>query len=227
MKAIVTLIGFASTATVITMLLGVGYLWGSARLDDEKVFRIVALLHDVYIEKIASETEEATSDTPPEEPSPQDVEWQRQVLARNYEVKLEALKRGKLNFDASLSKLATDTNRFHELAEKLERQLEEQGELSSKRSLQQVVQNLELMKADQAKEQLKDILKENKGIENTIKIMSKMSTAKLKKILQQFQTPEEQNDLHIIYQRMLEGGAQQTVFQNALEDLHQLKSQQP
>lgn len=225
MKMLVAIIGYASTATVISASLGVSYLWSAGRLDDEKVFRMVALLHDVDIEKIAHDATDDTNETPPEEPSPDDIEWRRQVMLRNYELKMQALKRSKQNFDASIAELITQTDRFHELAVELENRLEEEGEEAARRSMQQVVQNLELMKPDQAKDELLKILEGEEGVQNTIKIMNAMTTAKLKKILQQFQTADEKEKLHQIYEEMLAGGGQQEVFQNALEELQRLKSQ--
>lgn len=225
MRMLATMIGYACTAAVITVGLGLTYLWGSNRLDDEKVFRMVALLHDVDIDKIADETEETVNEAPGEEPSPEDVEWRRQVLARNHEVKMEALRRGKLNFDASLLQLNTSIGRFHELADKLERRLVEEGELSSKRSLTQVVQKLELMRPDQAKAEILKVLEDDQGEENVIKIMNAMNTAKLKKILQRFTEPGELDQIHVIIQKLLDGGSQQAVFENALEELQRLESQ--
>lgn len=224
MRMLIGLIGYACTATVISAVLGMAYLYGTNRVDDEKMFRMVALLHDVDVDRIAEENEVAAEEIPDEEPSPEDVRWRRQILARNHEVKMEALKRGKLNFDASLSALITEKERFDEIATKLQKELEEEGELSNKQSVQKVVQNLELMKADQAKDELRRILQEEDGVADVIKLTKTMNTNKLKKILQRFVTPEEQEELHTILQSMLNGGPQQEVFENALEELNKLKS---
>jgi hypothetical protein len=47
------LIGYLATATVITLALGVGYLWQTERLSDDKMFRMIALLQGVDLEQIA------------------------------------------------------------------------------------------------------------------------------------------------------------------------------
>ncbi|TWT77221.1 hypothetical protein Pla123a_18760 [Posidoniimonas polymericola] len=224
MRMLMTLVGYVCTATVLSVTLGLAYLYGTNRVDDEKMFRMVALLHDVDVDRIAEETGVAAEEIPDEEPSPEDVRLRRQILARNHEVKMEALKRGKLNFDASLSALITEKDRFDEIATKLQKELEEEGELSNKQSVQKVVQNLELMKADQAKEELRRILQEEDGVADVIKLTKTMNTNKLKKILQRFILPEEQEELHTILQSMLNGGPQQEVFENALEELNKLKS---
>lgn len=226
MRLIGALIGYLCTAAVITLALGVGYLWSTNRLDDERMFRMVALLHDVDIDRIQNESESETAgEVPEEEPSPEDVEWQRQVLARNHELKAEALKRNKLIFDASYNRLVTDRKRFDEIASKLETRLKQDGELASKKNLDQVVHILELQKPDQGKDELLQILEEDNGIEDAIKIINKMSQAKLKKIVQQFQTPEEKEKLHTMLGVMLQGGLQKEIFESALEELGKLRSQ--
>ncbi|MCA9240535.1 MAG: hypothetical protein KDA37_10060 [Planctomycetales bacterium] len=226
MRFLGTLIGYLCTAALITQALGLGYLWGTNRLDDERMFRLVALLHDVDIDRIQSESEaETAGEVPDEEPSPEDVEWQRQVLARNHELKAESLKRNKLIFDASYNRLVTDRKRFDEIASKLESQLKQDGELASKKNLDQVVHILELQKPDQAKDELMQILGEDNGVEDAIKIINKMSQAKLKKIVQQFQSPDEQEKLHTILGMMLQGGQQKEIFESALEELGKLRSQ--
>lgn len=226
MRLIGALIGYLCTAAVITLALGVGYLWSTNRLDDERMFRMVALLHDVDIDRIQNESESETAgEVPEEEPSPEDVEWQRQVLARNHELKAEALKRNKLIFDASYNRLVTDRKRFDEIASKLETRLKQDGELASKKNLDQVVHILELQKPDQGKDELLQILEEDNGIEDAIKIINKMSQAKLKKIVQQFQTTEEKEKLHTMLGVMLQGGLQKEIFESALEELGKLRSQ--
>lgn len=227
MRWLFAMIGYVSTATLITAAAAVGYLWSNDRLDDEKMFRMVALLHDVNIQRIANETDPATGEVPPEEPSLADVQRKREVIARDYEVKQEALKRGKQVFDHSFNQLKTATDRFNQLAEELEERLRQEGQLASKQSVSKVVQNLELLRPMQAKEEIRKILKEPDGVDDVIVLMNSMTTTKLKRILQQFQTPEELEELHMIHQVMLDGGPQQEVFSRALMELDKLESSKP
>ncbi|MGD9632093.1 MAG: hypothetical protein AB7U97_02215, partial [Pirellulales bacterium] len=110
------LIGYVATATVITLALGLGYLWHSERISDDKLFRIVALVQGVDLDQIAAEQAGAKGDVPPEEPSVDELAGQQQVLDRNYEVKLLSLQRGRQEFDYRLQELRTQTQRFDRLA---------------------------------------------------------------------------------------------------------------
>ncbi|MEM6330040.1 MAG: hypothetical protein AAF790_07320, partial [Planctomycetota bacterium] len=73
MRMLGVIIGYFCTATVLSATIGMAYLWRTQRLDDEKVFRIVALVHDVDIDSLAEEQQGDAAATPDEEPSPDDV----------------------------------------------------------------------------------------------------------------------------------------------------------
>src|SRR5262245_11860504 len=96
------LIGYVSTATIITSALGIFYLWHTDRLNDEKMFRIVALLHDVDLQQLAAAQHKTTAEVPPEETSLIGVMHQQQVLDRNFEIKKLALERGRMEYDHRL-----------------------------------------------------------------------------------------------------------------------------
>ena len=87
-------IAYVCIATVITLALVIGYWWHTEQLTDEKLFRIMALLHDVDLNQIAEAHRKSGDEVPPEEPSLVDISHQQQILDRNHEVKLLALQRG-------------------------------------------------------------------------------------------------------------------------------------
>ena len=105
------LIAYVCVATVITLALVVGYLWHTDRLNDEKMFRMVARAAGRRPAADCRGADRSASDeVPPEEPSLNEVLHHQQVQDRNFEVKLLALQRGKQDYDASLS-TAERTNR--------------------------------------------------------------------------------------------------------------------
>ena len=83
-RLLFALIGYVATATVITMALGLAYLWRTDRLTDEKIFRITALMQGVDIEQIAAAEKGTEGEVPPEEPSVDDIANQQQIFDRNY-----------------------------------------------------------------------------------------------------------------------------------------------
>src|SRR5688572_22069377 len=102
---LIALIGDFCVATVTTFALILGYMWHTDRLNDEKVFRIVALLHDVDLQQIAQSQKKSGEEVPAEEPSVNEKLHQQLVQDRNYEVKFLALQRGKQDYEHSFQEL--------------------------------------------------------------------------------------------------------------------------
>ncbi len=217
MRIVFALIGYLSTATVIAACLVVGYLWRTSALTDDKMFRMVALLHDVDIEKIAAETDVVASAVPDEEPSLDEVERYREVLLRNYEVKNESLERGRQEFENLLTQLRESTQRFDKLARDLTSQLKQQGELSTKENIEKVVRDLELLSADKAQELLLRHLTEADGVNDVILLMGKMTSSKLKKVLEEFNEQSDLDELYKIHSLMLDGHPQKPIIDKAMQ----------
>jgi hypothetical protein len=69
LQLLFALIGYVCTATVITALLGIYYFWRTDRLNDEKMFRMIALLQDVDLVQIAAKQKKTTEEVPHGEPA--------------------------------------------------------------------------------------------------------------------------------------------------------------
>jgi hypothetical protein len=216
------LIGYVATATVITLALGLGYLWHSDRIDDDKLFRAIALVQGVDLEQIAAEQAGAEGEVPPEEPSVDDVVGQQQVLDRNYEVKLLSLQRGRQEFDFRLQELRTQTQRFDRLARDWEAKLKEQDELTTQENLAKVISDLEQVKPATAKDLLMRWIQEDR-MNDVILLLSRMSETKKGKILKAFTTPEELDKLHEIHRLMIDDNQGKQELEQAQEELESLK----
>ncbi|HEY4235038.1 MAG TPA: hypothetical protein VGM76_16515, partial [Lacipirellulaceae bacterium] len=73
------LLGYLATATVITVALGVGYLWHTERLTDDKMFRVIALLEGVDLQQLADAPKKTDEEVPPEEASMDAVVGRQQI----------------------------------------------------------------------------------------------------------------------------------------------------
>lgn len=216
------LIGYVATATVITLALGLGYLWHSERIDDDKLFRIVALVQGVDLDQIAAEQTGAKGDVPPEQPSVDELVGQQQVLDRNYEVKLLSLQRGRQEFDFRLQELRTQTQRFDRLARDWEAKLKQQDELTTQENLAKVISDLEQVKPVTAKDLLMRWVQEDR-MNDVILLLGRMSETKKSKILKAFTTPEELDKLHEIHRLMIDNNQNQQDLEQAQEELDALK----
>ncbi|QDU55316.1 hypothetical protein [Aeoliella mucimassa] len=219
MRALFTLIGYVSTATLIAIAVGLAYLWQTNLLTNQKMFRIVALVHDIDLDKIAEEENLGEQVAPPEEVSMEDVELFREVKLRDYEVKINALTVGKQEFERTFRDLNEGRKRFDQIASELKDRLEQQKELASEENLAAVVNGLEMMRPAEAKELLLRFMDEPDGKRDAIILMKEMQQSKLAKILLQFKLEGELDQYHEIQQLMLDGFPEGPEIENMLEQI--------
>ena len=227
MRILLALIGYLSTATVIAASLGLGYLWQSERLSDEKMFRIVALLQDIDVDGIAAEKVALDTQVPPEEPSMAQIERVREIAMRNFEAKQNSLKRRSGEVKHLLSQLSEARERFDAMARELDDRIRRESELSSQESISSIVRDLKSVKPEEAKLLLLRIIdgagpdpdQRTAALGQVIRLMNAMPTTTLKNILKKFKTQDELNQLHEIHSLQLDGGPQKEVFDEALSRL--------
>jgi len=217
------LIAYFCVATVITLALIVGYVWHTDRLNDEKVFRIFALLHDVDLQQIAQSQMKRSDKVPPEEPSINEVLHQQQVQDRNFEVKLLALQRGKQDYDHRYQQLKKEIERYDRIAQDWQSKLKQETELTNQENVAKVVSQLEQVRPEVGKEELLRWISEGR-MDDAIVLMSKMSETKLGKILKTFETDTELDTLHEIHERIIGGNSETEQLEKALDELNSVDS---
>jgi hypothetical protein len=221
--ALFVLIGYVSTATVITLLTGLAYLWQSDQLNDQKVFKMMALFHDVDLNQMAEAQRKKADEVPPEEVSLEQALRRQQVMDRNFEVKLLSLRRGRQEFDHRLQQLKELIDRYDRIAQDFQNKLKQQQELTTQENLSTVVRHLESINPAQAKEELLQWLNEGRT-DDAILLMTKMSESKLKKILQKFQSDDELTKLYEIHKRIIDRGQKEESLEQAIDELKTLST---
>jgi hypothetical protein len=218
---LIALVGYLATATVITVVLGVGYLWRTERLTDDKMFRVVALLQGVDLQQIADAQKKTEEEIPQEEASLDAVIGHQQILDRNFEVKMLELQRGRQEYDSRLQQLKTESERYDQLARTWQDRLTQQEQLTTQENIAKVVSDLEQVKPATAKDLLMRWIAEDR-MNDVITLLGKMSENKKGKILNSFTTSEELDKLHQIHRLMLENTASKNGLSKALGELKQL-----
>ncbi len=222
LRFLFAMIGYVSTATVITVVLGATYLWKTEKLTDEKMFRLVALLQGVDLEHLAEAERAAGGEVPPEELSVDDIIGQQHVLDRNFEVKLLSLQRGRQEYDHRLQQLKAQTERFDRLARDWENKLKQQDELITQQNFTNVISDLEQVKPVTAKDLLMRWIEEDR-MDDVIKLLGRMSETKKAKILKSFATPEELDKLHDIHRLMIDERKNKEQLEQAQQELRSIK----
>ena len=225
-RMLLALIGYAATATVITLALGAGYLWHTDRLTDDKTFRIIAILQGIDLQQLAETRRKSAEETPAEEPSMEARLAQQQVLDRNFEVKLLALQRGRQEYDHRLEQLKEQTERYDRLAKDWEDKFKQEEQLATQENMAKVVNDLEQVKPAIAKDLLMRWIQEDR-MSAVITLLGKMSETKKAKILKSFTTPDELDKLHEIHRLLLESTDTEDKVNQALGDLQSLSQAKP
>lgn len=218
------LIAYACVATVITLALIVGYLWHNDQLNNDKVFRLMAVMQDVDLQKMAAVDKKADKEVPPAEQSLNQVMHHQQVLDRNFEVKQLALQRGKQEYDASYQLLVEQTARYDRIAQDWQSRLKQEQELTTQQNIAKVVSQLEQVSPDVGKQQLMLWIEEKK-MDDAILLMSRMAENKLAKILKTFESDTELKQLHEIHERIISSGNENSKLEKALGELNAVGAQ--
>lgn len=227
MRFLLALIGYACVATVLTTAIGVGYLWQSERLNDKRMFRIVALLHGVELNEDMKSNDLLEEEIPPEESSLDEKKRQQELVLRNHEALRVSLERGRTEFDHSLGLLLEQSTRIDELATELKQRLEEVSTETVDEGIKNVVRDLRLAKPQKSKELLLKLLEsggtnpESKqaALDEVVQLINKLPPDAWEAIINRFDGPAEMDQLHMIQAEQLKGGAKQRVLDDAYSQL--------
>lgn len=226
MRALFAIIGYTAVATVLTAALGIGYLWQTERLTDERMFRIVAILHGVQHNKTENQPVGVTEEVPPEELSLSEEDRLREIAMRNYEVRLASLERGRVEFEHALNQLSSQTDRFNSLAQELQQRLEQESAESAEEGVKAVVRDLKEADPELGKDLLLRILEngvtpeeKQKALDDVIRLVRAMPLSTWSEIVNTFDDEAEIAHLHRIHMEELEGGAKRRVLDDAFRQL--------
>jgi hypothetical protein len=220
------LIGYACVATVISGAIAYGYLVKSGKLDDEKLFRITAILQDVDLEEIEQESHAEEPGTPPEEPSYEQQRRQYQTISLQFDVKEKQLADSLVDFDYQLKRLSGATEQYSRLRAEVEEYLVKQGNLVLSEEMQKVRKQLEsLIPKKQAKPILIKYITDDR-IDDVIMLLGSMKPRDQEAILRTFDAPEDLEMLYRIQRKMLAGEPAKPFIDSQLQALEQLKAQQ-
>jgi hypothetical protein len=215
------LVGFFCTATVVTGVASYGYLRHTGSLDDDKIFKLVALLHDVDLEKIAAKKSHEESEVPPEERSYEQTQEQLQVVTLHLQSKKDDLDKQLTEFEAKFRQLNTDNDRYQAFKREVQLYLEtvkleaeDDGLLAVRNQLQNLIPK------KQAKPLLIQMIKEDRT-KQVILLLNGMPAKKRSDILKTFDSPEDLEMLSKIQEQMLDGDPIKPFVDEQLQKLNE------
>ena len=124
-RIVFPLIAYLCVGTVITATGAYGYLRYSDKLDDERMFQILSLLHGIDLDEIAETYEEGQEDVPPEGMSYSQQQKRVQLAILNRQGKRDDLKNLIDAFDSQFKKLSAASGHYENFKEEVQLYLEQ------------------------------------------------------------------------------------------------------
>ena len=218
-RIVFPLIAYLCVGTVITIVAGCGYLRMNGTLDDERVFRILSLLHGVDLAEIAKTYEQGEGDVPPEESSFEERQEQIQLAVLLRQGKRDDLRKLRNDFDNKLERLASEGSRFENYKDEVDEYLKQRKAEAIDSGIVGVRSQLQTLDPKkQAKPLLKQMIAE-KQMDAVILLLNGMSARNRKTILRTFDSEEEIEMIHDIHQRMLQGDPERSIIDEKLQEL--------
>lgn len=219
------LIGYFCTATVVAAAMGAGLLRYTGRLNDERMFQLLAVVHDVDLEEVEQAHEAIESEIPPEEASFDDQQQLRHVATLQFDAKLKQLDDLLSNFTYQLDDLNVKTGRYENLRTEVENYLKQQSDEAQAAEVRRVIQQMEVLDPrKQAKPLVQEMIKEGR-IDTVIQILGSMKTRARNDLLKAFDTAEDIEMLYQIQRHMLEDDPTSQFIRQQVQTLEDLKSQ--
>lgn len=224
LRMMIPLIGYVCVATVVTGALGFGYLRKSGKLNDETLYRIVALVHGVDLDEIEQAQEAVAAETPPEEPSFAEQQQFAQAATIQFDAKQKQLASSLLEFDHQLKRLTSEANRYTMLGDSVKQELETQKQMVLNQQIIEVSKQIESMDPDTQAKPMLALRIEQDRLDEVILLLNNMKPRSRTAILNTFTTEQDIENLYKVQRKMLEGGQAVEFINERLQELEQLKN---
>ncbi|MBN2477101.1 MAG: hypothetical protein JXB62_21010 [Pirellulales bacterium] len=200
----ISLLVYFCFATIMAEVILLGYLGSNWKLNRNKLVQILAVLQDVDLfairERIEGDKEEISS----EQLSYEQILEARALNVRHLELREQALADGLEMLQFEQVKLAEERKRYKQLRAAFDTQLREMQEGAVATGVNENIQILGSIKAKQAKEQLVLML-DNDELDRVVALLAGLQDVKRAKIIGEFKTPKEAEQLSDILRRIREG----------------------
>lgn len=204
MKLIGQFLAYLAVATVITGLISLGVLMSKGALTRKNLVAIAGLAQGVPLEQLYL-AENPPDNTPPEEqPSLEDIARQRALENYDFELRETSLERDLHRWQYEMSRVASEKQEFDRLRTAFEQSLKSLQDQAVVGGEQAVRATIERSQPKAAKAQLLEMIKKGE-IDVVVSLLSDMPIANRTKIVAEFKTPEEIEQLDEIYRLMRQG----------------------
>jgi hypothetical protein len=224
-QLLTTLIAAVSVATVIAAGILAAYYTRAWQLDREKLLVMLAVAQGADVGQILrgqAGGEEAGG----EQPSYEEILEARAAKTRNLELREQALRSALQHLQSEERKLADGRKQFQQLRESFQGELAAMEKGAAAAGREDARRTLESIKPKQAKELVAHML-ENKELDEVVILLAAMPEAKRAKILAEFKTPAEIDQISEVLRRIRQGLPTMGIAEGTQRQLEPAQSPKP
>jgi len=200
MAALVT---YFCIATVISLAIGVGWLYTSGKLNRDRMIQIAAVLNGIDLSVYHVKLHEKDL-TGKEEVSLEEIARQRALAFRNLELREQAVTEGLKRFRFVEQQLAQNQGRYERVRKAFDEEVSQLRSGAVAEGQENVRQILETIKPKQAKEQLLAMYDDGE-IDVVVALLGAMPSNKRAKIVSEFKSAEDAEKLAEVLRRLRQG----------------------
>ena len=212
-----SIFAYTCVATILAQAMGLTYAWSSGKVDRDKLFKVLAVVHDIDLETILGKKEQVKNTA--QEPvrlSLDEIDRLRKIKSRDLEVRAEFLTKGleelrhqRDQFTGLKDNFDQRRTAFHEHLSKLQDKAITDGNSNARLIL-------ETIKAAQAKELIMKMVDADE-INDVVVILADMPIDKVAEIVGTFRSKEEKDALDRIIRLVRTGDAVNTLIEKTLD----------
>jgi hypothetical protein len=213
-------------ATVIAAGILGTYYTRTWQLDREKLVRMLAVAEGADLEAIVENARGEKESPSTEQPSYEQILEARAAKTRNLELREQALRSGLVQFQTAQRKLADDRTQFQQLRESFQGELAAMEKGAAAAGREDARRTLETLKPKQAKELVVQMLA-RKELDEVVILLAGMPEAKRAKIIAEFKTRDENEQVGEVLRRIRQGLPAAAVAENTQRQLQPPKGPGP
>jgi len=211
-----------AVGTFVSLVIVLGMLWWKGALADERIYAMLAALQGIQ----GGKPPEKPLDPDAEQPSFNQILEARLVASLDLDLRENAIDKSLGELRTLESQLRTESRRLDDWKTSFDKRLADLQTAATDASMLELQRTLEVIQPKQAKEQLLKMLADPKTatddpMEDIVRILKAMPLDKRRKILAEFKTPEEVEQLHEVLRVVRLGGSDTELLEETRSQLQQ------
>lgn len=229
LKYPILLMIYFSVATIAAETAAIGMLWAKGALDQERIFRLLAIAHDVDLQANRRKLESRVLPIHNEQLSFAEVQTARTYASLDLDLRETAADKGLMDIRELSDEFNLEWSQYRELKDRFDLRLKQIRQGAVDQSLKDVQRQLESVHPRLAKDQILRILDDTKvdpdaSTQFVVTIFKAMPSDKRKRIAAEFKDSDSEK-LHEIIRHVRLGVPDVELFRNTRRQLQRFEAQ--